>query len=199
MLAVFLALVLVLMLGTVRIYGAEVKDAKSSGYKLFPRDLIKMTILGEPDMTLERRIDGDGRVSLPLIGNVEIRGMTIPQAEDKIRAIYVEREIYIRPQVNLSISEYYPREVSVLGQVRNPGKISLPIEAETISIVEAISKAGGFTRISKGEAVQVTRHKPDGTDQSTTVDVSGMIEGKGAKTSFLVEPDDVVFVPERIF
>jgi polysaccharide export outer membrane protein len=179
---------------------AESSDsASTSGYKLFPRDLIAMSILGEPDMTIERRIDGDGRVSLPLIGSVSLRGLSTTEAENKIRQVYIERQIYIRPQVSLSVKEYYPREVFVLGQVRTPGKITLPIEASSISIVEAISKAGGFTRISKGDSVQVTRKLSSGAEQSTTVDVAGMIDGKGTKTGFIVQPDDVIFVPERLF
>ncbi len=179
---------------------AESNDsANTSGYKLFPRDLIAMSILGEPDMTIERRIDGDGRVSLPLIGSVSLRGLSTTEAENKIRQVYIERQIYIRPQVSLSVKEYYPREVFVLGQVRTPGKITLPIEASSISIVEAISKAGGFTRISKGESVQVTRKLSNGAEQSTTVDVAGMIDGKGTKTGFIIQPDDVIFVPERLF
>ncbi len=175
------------------------ETANTSGYKLFPRDLIAMAILGEPDMSIERRIDGDGRVSLPLIGSVSLRGLITTEAEDRIRQAYVDKQIYIRPQVSLSVKEYYPREVFVLGQVRTPGKITLPIEASSISIVEAISKAGGFTRISKGESVQVTRRLSTGAEQSTTVDVAGMIDGKGTKTSFMVQPDDVIFVPERLF
>lgn len=174
-------------------------STSNSGYKLFPRDLIAMSILGEPDMSIERRIDGDGRVSLPLIGSVLIRGLSTTEAEEKIRQAYIEKQIYIRPQVSLSVKEYYPREVFVLGQVRTPGKITLPIEAGSISIVEAISKAGGFTRISKGEAVQVTRRLSTGVEQSTTVDVAGMIDGKGTKTGFNIQPDDVIFVPERLF
>ena len=171
----------------------------TAGYKLFPRDLVLMSILGEPDMSVERRIDGDGQISVPLIGSVNVRGLSTTEAQEKIRLLYVEQQIYIRPQVSLSVKEYYPREVFVLGQVRTPGKVSLPIEAGSISIVEAISKAGGFTRISKGDSVQVTRHTSDGKEQSSTVDVAGMIDGRGTKAGFDIQPDDVIFVPERIF
>lgn len=170
-----------------------------SGYRLFPRDLISISILGEPDMSIERRIDGDGRISLPLLGQLQVRGLTTSEAEELIRKTYVEQQVFIRPQVSLSVREYYPREVFVLGQVRTPGKVSLPIEARSVTIVEAISKAGGFTRISKSDSVQVTRHLPDGSEKSTTVNVAAMIEGKGSQLSFEIQPDDVIFVPERIF
>lgn len=183
---------------TLNAYGAATITA-SSGYRLFPRDLVSIAILGEPEMSIERRIDGDGRISLPLIGQIEIRGLSTVAAEAKIAQLYIDNQIFIRPQISLSVKEYYPREVFVLGQVREPGKISLPIEATTISIVEAITKAGGFTRISKSDSVQVTRRLPDGSEQSFTVNVSSIIEGKGQKAAYDIQPDDVIFVPERIF
>lgn len=188
-----------LFLSFLTLFCLSAHAASDTGYKLFPRDLVVMSILGEPDMTVERRIDGEGRISLPLIGSVSVRNLSTAEAEALIRKTYIEQGIYIRPQVSLSIKEYYPREVFVLGQVRTPGKVVLPIEQGTISIVEAISKAGGFTRISKGDSVQVTRHLPDGTEESSTVDVAGMIDGRGTKAGFAIQPDDVIFVPERIF
>lgn len=178
---------------------AEPAAVPATGYKLFARDLVVMSILGEPDMEVERRIDGDGRISLPLIEPVLVQGLSTTEAEACIRKAYVDAQIYIRPQVSLSVKEYYPREVFVLGQVRTPGKITLPIEAADISLVQAISLAGGFTRIAKGDSVQITRRLPDGTEQSVTIDASAMIDGRGSKSGFSIQPNDVIFVPERIF
>jgi len=171
----------------------------SGGYKLFPRDLVVMSILGEPDMTLERRIDGDGKISLPLIGPVLIKGLSLTEAESTIQQLYIDSQVYIRPQVSLSIKEYYPKEISVLGQVRNPGRIAFAIEASTINIVEAITKAGGFTRISKSDNVLVNRRLPSGEEKSYIVNVAAIIEGKGSSESANILPGDVIFVPERIF
>jgi polysaccharide export outer membrane protein len=113
---------------------------------------------------------------------------------------YVDGEIFIRPEVVVSLVEYSPKEVMVLGQVGKQGKQSLPPEAATMSIVETITAAGGFTRIAKGDAVRVTRKDERGAEQSFTVNVEKLIDGRApAGESFLLQPGDVVFVPERVF
>lgn len=118
--------------------------------------------------------------------------------EAAIARVYTAEQILLRPQVSVTVIEYSPREISVLGQVRTPGKVAFPIEAANIPIVEAISKAGGFTRIAKSDTVRVTRADANGTETSITVDVSRLVDGRGGET-FQLLPGDVVFVPERIF
>lgn len=177
----------------------DAPPGKSKGYCLFARDMIRISILGEPDLSVERRIDGNGQVSLPLIGLVGVQGLSVTAAEEKIRATYIEREFLIRPQVAVTVTEYLPREISVLGQVNNPGKVVFPIEAGSISVVEAISKAGGFTRIAKADSVRITRRGESGSEASSSVNVEGMIDGKGKIAVFLLLPGDVVYVPERVF
>jgi len=172
----------------------------SHEYRLFPQDVIKVTVLGESDLSVERRIDALGRVNLPLLGTVNLKNMRPTEAEDKVRQLYISGEILVRPNISITVSEYAPREISVLGQVQKPGNLTLPIETETITIVEAISRAGGFTRIPKDKEVQVTRHPPDGSaDQSFTVNVKEMIDGTKHVEPFMILPGDVIFVPESIF
>ncbi len=174
--------------------------ATSSEYRLFARDLVRVSVHGEEDLkSLDRRIDGAGRISLPLISAVEIKGLTPSEAEAAIAKVFLDEQILIRPQVSVTVVEYSPREISVLGQVREPGKIALPIEAANLSIVEAVSKAGGFTRIAKSDSVRVSRIAENGTEVSTVVDVARLLDGRGGGEAFPLLPGDVVFVPERIF
>lgn len=174
--------------------------APTTEYRLFARDLVRVSVHGEEDLkALDRRIDGAGRISLPLISAVEIKGLTPAEAEAAIAKVYLDEQILIRPQVSVAVIEYSPREISVLGQVREPGKIALPIEAANLSIVEAVSKAGGFTRIAKSDSVRVTRIVENGSEESTVVDVARLLDGRGTGETFALLPGDVVFVPERIF
>ena len=167
-------------------------------YRLFVRDLLKITVFGEEGLDVQRRIDGNGTVSLPLVGSVALEGLTLPEAEEKIRRTYVAREIFVRPQVSVAVAEYVPREVSVIGQVKNPGKVPLPIEVGSVPIVDVISLAGGFTRLGRADSVRVTRKIPDGSEQSFVIDVQRMFNGRGGARPFLIYPGDVVFVPERL-
>ena len=65
--------------------------------------------------------------------------------------------------------------------------------------MEAISNAGGLTRIAKADTVRVTRRSDSGEEKIVTVDLERMIDGRGGVAVFLVEPGDVVFIPERVF
>jgi protein involved in polysaccharide export with SLBB domain len=90
----------------------------------------------------------------------------------------------------------------VLGQVKKPGKVIFPIEANGMDIRDVVSQAGGFTNIARSREVRVTRVSADGQEQALTVNVEQMLSGRGADgaaQSFLVLPGDIVFVPERFF
>ena len=101
------------------------------------------------------------------------------------------------------MEELAPREVSVQGQVKIPNRYSLPIEAAT-TLAEVISRAGGFTDVAKGTAVRLTRILPDGSTKVYEIDVDSVQKGKEknkAKTeqaNMLLEPGDIIYVPERI-
>jgi protein involved in polysaccharide export with SLBB domain len=169
-------------------------------YRLFPRDLVRLGVQGEADVSVDRRVDGLGEIYVPLIGQVKVAGLTVAAAQTLIAKRYVEAEIFVRPEIVLTVIEYSPKEVMVLGQVSKQGKQSFPPESSGISIVEAITSAGGFTRIAKGDGVRVSRKDPRGGEQSFTVNVEKMIDGRANSVEgFLLQPGDVVFVPERAF
>jgi len=87
--------------------------------------------------------------------------------------------------------------------VKNPGRYPLPVES-TMSVLDLVTKAGGFTDTAQGTAVRVTRIQPDGSTKVITLDVESLIKGRsnaktnGDNNALLLEPDDIVYVPERI-
>ena len=179
---------------------AENAPVEATRYRLFSRDTIRLSVQGEPDLTVDRRIDALGEIYVPLLGHVKLSGLTATEAQAVIAKRYVEEEIFVRPEVIVTVLDYTPKEIMVLGQVGKQGKLFLPPEAISMSIVEAITSSGGFTRIAKSDAVRVTRKDERGTEQSQTINVEKMIDGRaGATEAFLLQPGDVVFVPERVF
>jgi polysaccharide export outer membrane protein len=133
----------------------------------------------------------------------QVYGQALSQAERTIEAAYKDGRFLRKPEVTITIDEYASREVSIQGQVKNPGRFELPVEA-TMSVLDLVTKAGGFTDTAQGTAVRVTRILPDGSTKVLTIDVESLIKGKGnVKTngedsSLLLDPDDIVYVPERI-
>lgn len=174
------------------------ESAGNNNYRLFARDLVQIAVQGEPDVAVQRRVDASGEIPVPLLGAVKVAGLTVAQAQAEIRRRYVAEEIFIRPEVFVSIVEYSPKEVLVLGQVNKQGKLALSPESAAMPIIEAITGAGGFTRIAKSDGVRVTRKDETGAERVFTVDVERMLAGRGGDP-FQLQPGDVVFVPERVF
>lgn len=192
---------ILLILGTaVLLRGADSSPAEPTAYRLYPRDVVAFAVQGEPGLTAQLRLSGSGGVNLPLLGEVRIAGLTLSEAETRIQEAYVEGEIFIRPQVTLQVTEYSKKEISILGQISRQGRVEFPPEVSALSIVEAVSAAGGFNRIARADNVRVTRKNLETGEETTfVVNVERMISGRGNEELFYVLPGDVVFVPERLF
>jgi polysaccharide export outer membrane protein len=181
--------------------GSEKADKPPFVYRLTVTDRLRVSLFQEDDLAEIGRVDAAGNVKLKLVGDIHVAGLTVNEAQKAIEQAYREKRFLRNPQATIAVEEYAPRVVSIQGQIHNPGSYTLPIES-TFSIVELVTKAGGFTDIAKGSSVVVTRITPDGRKQTFTVDVDSIIRGKknsGTENSpLLLEPGDIVYVPERI-
>lgn len=173
----------------------------SPAYVLTNTDRVSVTIYQEDDLSRISRIDAQGRINLPLVGEVTVAGLRVAEAEEIIAKAYQEGRFLRAPRVTITVEEYASREVSIQGQVRNPGRYPLPIESN-MTIVELVTRAGGFTDTAKGTAVRITRILPDGTKKNFDIDVDSLIKGRrGANVkdnALILEAGDIVFVPERL-
>jgi polysaccharide biosynthesis/export protein len=176
---------------------------KAKAYKIRTSDKLSIRVFQEDELTTVCRVDSKGTVNLRLVGEIRIIGQTISQAERTVEASYKDGRFLRNPEVTIEVDEYAPREVSIQGQVKNPGRFPLPVES-TMSVLDLVTRAGGFTDTAQGTAVRVTRILPDGSTRVITLDVESLIKGRSnAKTNednnaLLLEPDDIVYVPERI-
>jgi len=189
---------------------AKAQDAAANGsaarqkiYNIRATDKLRITIFQEDDLSMLCRVDAKGTVNLPLVGEIRVRGLTLSEAERAIENAYRDGRFLRKPEVTVAVDDYAPREVSIQGQVKNPGRYPLPIES-TMSVLDLVTKAGGFTDTALGTAVRITRILPDGSTRVITLDVESLIKGKsnaktnGENNALLLEPDDIVYVPERI-
>lgn len=167
---------------------------QSDDYILQPLDLLQIKVYQEPDMARDVRISRESVVSLPLIGQVSLKGMTIRAAEERISRLY-DRDFLVNPQINLVVLEYARRTVNVLGSVGSPGEIEFPRE-EGLTLLDAISRAGGFTRLAERRKVKLTRKRDDGTSENYTINADELIDGETSEV-WRLQTDDLIFVPER--
>lgn len=169
-------------------------------YRLSLGDRIRVAVFQEDDLSAIPRVNAQGLITLPLVGDIQVTGLTISEAQSRIEASFREGRFLRSPQVHITVEEYAAREVSILGQVRNPGKYALPVES-TLTVVELVTRAGGFTDIGKGTEVRITRIGQDGRETNFSVDVESVIRGRGKSriedNSMLLESGDIVYVPER--
>ncbi len=170
-------------------------------YELSIRDQLEFSVYDEPDLTASQRIDGRGQIRVPLLGTIQVAGMTIREAEEFIQNAYIENRLLRNPMVTIRVADYAPKEVAVLGAVSAPGKLTFPIEANSLDIVDVISQMGGFTDMARSENVRVTRITDGGRKVDFTVNVEQMItgRGRGSESNIEILPGDVIWVPQRIF
>lgn len=175
----------------------------SSAYLLSPVDKLAVSVYGQADLYSEQRISDAGRVSIPLLGEISIGGLTVSDAKQKIENAFFLGRYLVRPVVTISIIEFSPKIVTVLGEVESPGSIKIPEGRNGLSVQVAIAEAGGFTGAALKSEVQVQRTIISGKTiniESTTVNVSKLLEANTKlKSMFLVYPNDLIFVPRRLF
>lgn len=174
---------------------------KTVPYKIAITDKLGVSVVGEEELTVVSRVDSKGFVNLKFLGEVNVWGMTISEAQKRIEAAYRDGRYLKAPQVTITIEDYAPRPVTITGQVKNQGRYSMPPEA-AITVRDLVSMAGGFTDSAKGTEVKITRVYPDGSKKVFEVDVESLMKGrdraKAGDSDFVLEPNDLVFVPERI-
>ncbi|EIP97213.1 periplasmic protein involved in polysaccharide export [Opitutaceae bacterium TAV1] len=166
-------------------------------YALIPSDFIRVQVFQEDDATREVSVTRNGTISLPLIGDVGVQGKTVRQVEKEIAGLYVAKDIYQNPQVTVSLLRYAERSVSVIGCVNQPGTVIFPPE-KPLGLVEAIARAGGFSRLANRSEVRLTRTEADGQTRSYVINVDKLLAGKNSDNAWYLRPGDVIFVKESI-
>lgn len=164
-------------------------------YVLQPLDLLRIVVFQEPDLERQVRISQENTVNLPLIGSVDLSGKSVRQAEEMIRARY-DAEFLKNPQITITVMEYTPRTVQVLGAVNSPGAIAFTPEQQ-MTIMEALAKAGGQSRLADIRKVRLTRQMKDGKTEIFTINLDDLMKGSSTEKWPLTK-GDVIFVPERI-
>lgn len=185
------------------VFPAQAEEPKPSAvpaaavldYLLQPSDLLDVQIFQEENLKRAVRVSQEYSITLPLIGKVDVKGKSLRQAEDLIRELYA-RDYLVNPQINVVVIEYAKRTVNVIGQVNQPGAVLFPQE-QGLTLLDAVSRAGGFSRLANRTQVKLTRTNADGKSDTYVIDADDLIKGRSSNTWPLLV-NDIVFVPERI-
>ena len=166
--------------------------AYTSASTLGAGDVFEVKVYDEKDLTGVYRVSSAGTISFPLIGKIHIEGLTSIAAADLIQKTLGQK--FLRnPQVSILIKEYNSKKISVFGQVNKPGTFKYE---DRMTVIQAVSMAGGFTKLAAKNDTNVTRSF-EGTEVKFPVAVEAIAQGKAK--NFYLRPGDIVYVPESIW
>lgn len=156
-------------------------------------DSFDVRVYGEEELSGKYQVAGDGMIDFPFIGRVEVEAREPTVVASTIQARLKEGGFLTNPQVSVLVTDYSSKHVSVMGAVAKPGVFPL---ANGLTIVHAVSLAGGLTPIASGNDVIVSR-RTQGQIQRFRIAVSDVTEGRAE--DFPLQAGDIIFVPQRIF
>ncbi len=155
--------------------------APTAQYRLGGGDSIHMNVFGETDLSGDFKVTGDGKLSLPLIGEVPAAGLTVSQLQETIQTAYMQGFLK-DPKINIEVTNFRP--FYIMGEVGKPGEYPY---SDGITVLNAVALAEGFTYRAQTKKVFI-RHVNE--DKETPVPLS---------SSLLVTPGDTIRIGERYF
>lgn len=156
---------------------------------LAPSDVLEVRVYQEADLSGIYRVNPAGEVDFPLCGKVKVAGTSASEAADRLTAC-LRNGFLRRPQVAVMVKEFNSKKVFVFGEVAKPG--AFPYE-EGMTILHAVSAAGGFNRTASKNSVNITR-TVDGQELKIPVRAEDIVVGR--QKNFALQPGDIIFVPE---
>jgi len=153
-------------------------------------DQLEINVWKEPDLTLSVPVRSDGKISMPLIGEVLVTGRTPLQVKEEIAAKL--RRFLAAPDVTVMVQQMNSQKFNILGRVMKPG--SYPLLATT-TILDAIAEAGGFQDFAKQKGIYILRRNPQGVETRIPFNYKDVIRGKHTEENILVKPNDTIVVP----
>jgi polysaccharide export outer membrane protein len=157
--------------------GARLAQAGGAEYRLGVGDRVKIVVFGQADLTNETEVDATGKIAMALIGDVAAAGRTAREVETDIRT-RLDKDFLVNPKVSVLIVAYRP--ITVLGQVKNPGRY--PYSAG-MDIRQAVALAGGYDRRGSSSSATIYRNNQELEVPPET----------------LVQPGDTIEIPRRFF
>jgi polysaccharide export outer membrane protein len=153
-------------------------------------DMLAISVWKQPDLSRSVPVRSDGRISLPLIGEVQAAGRT-PMKLEKDIATKLE-PFLTEPEVTVIVEQINSDKFNILGRVSKPGTYSM---TDSTTVLDAIALAGGFRDFAKQKSVYVLRQNPDGTQTKLPFNYREVIQGKNTDQNIKLQRHDTIVVP----
>lgn len=154
-----------------------------------PRDFIEVKVFQDPNLYTKMTVTDDGRIAMPLIGKVDVSGLTPTEVETRIKGLL---EKYIKnPDVTVTVLEAGSKPISVIGAVSRPGRIGI---TGNINLIQAITQAGGLAN-GYGRALYILRTAANGLTEQISIDIDDLMVNGNPDLNLPLRPNDVINVP----
>jgi polysaccharide export outer membrane protein len=168
----------------------KMQEPRTTEHRLGPEDLLEISVFEVPQLNRTVRVTEGGTISLPLLGEMAVRGLTVSQLETNLREA-LARGYVEDPQVSVFVKEYRSRKVSVIGAVGAPGVYEI---LGPRTLLEVLSQAGGLTERSGGK-IYILRNTKEGGEQRIAVNVADLMENRDQSLNVPIEPGDIISIP----
>lgn len=166
------------------------EDDAPNAYAIGVGDVVEISVWKNPELSVTVPVRPDGRISLPLLGDIQASGMTPLALKDELSLKF--REFVTAPSVSVVIKEINSRKVFVTGEVATPGAYDLQPRAK---LMQVMAMAGGLTPYSKGRVV-VLRDSRDGkADKRYVIELDTIISGRRPEDNIILQPGDTLIFP----
>jgi polysaccharide export outer membrane protein len=170
--------------------GGQAGARGNQDYRLGPGDAIGVQVYQSPDLSVDARVSENGVISYPLVGSVQLGGLTISEAERKIADALRTGGFLKAPQVNIVLRQVRGNQVSVLGQVSRPGRF--PLETFTTRVSDMLAAAGGTT--PTGDDVLIVTGQRGGKPFRKVIDIPGLFLNEKSGDDILLAGGDTLYV-----
>ena len=169
---------------------AAVKVPMSSAFIIGKGDVLAVNVWKDAEVSRVVPVRPDGRISVPLIGELQASGQTVKQLEAEIRTKL--KDYVSEPEVTVIVQEIKSQKFNVLGMVMRPGSYTL---TKPMSVIDAIALAGGFRDFAKQKDIYVLRPVPDGTPKRLPFNYKDVVKGRNSAQNIELESNDTIVVP----
>jgi polysaccharide biosynthesis/export protein len=169
---------------------ATVTKPHDDGFVIGNADVLAISVWKQPDLSRSIPVRSDGKISLPLIGDVQAAGQTPLKLEEELTQKF---QPYLNePEVTVIVEQINSQKFNILGKVAKPGSYAL---VNPTTVLDAIALAGGCRDFAKQKSIYILRRHPDGTELRLPFNYQDVIKGKNTAQNIELQSHDTVVVP----
>ncbi len=165
-------------------------SGRNPGYRIGPKDLVAVQVFEVPELNVERRVTEDGKINLPLIGDVAASGLTENELALRLKTL-LEAKYVQRASTAIEVREFRSKPIAVIGAVHQPGNLAF---SGRWTLIEAITAAGGLAE-NHGNIVYVLRRAENGLTDQVAIDVNDLMVRADPRANLPIYANDLINVP----